>query len=227
MNQSGFDESLVVRQDFFRVGGLSRTYFEIVENSYGSFLLDEESRLPKPTKEEDPTERMTQDGRMEAAGLKTIVFAAMCLEAAAYDFAATQLSDAYAQQYLDKLDLLSKWVVVPKLICGKSLKESGPALNGLRTLIRTRNALVHQKSLPFDPEGKNVAAAMKSANAFPGNVHNAFMVVVLLSLELNDLLGVFTTALPSFEKHVRSSRERLFPVQRVIERCRVIHGKGS
>ena len=87
---------------------------------------------------------MAQNGRMLTAGLKTIVFAAMCIEAAAFDFAATQLSDSYAQRYLDKLDLVSKWVVVPKLICGRSLKESGPSLNALRVLVRARNALVHQ-----------------------------------------------------------------------------------
>lgn len=223
MKQSGFSEHLLVQTEFVRLGGLSHTYYGIAEEAYELFLIDEKKQLPTPAVDEDPTDTMEQESRMQVAGVKTIVFSAMCIEAAAFDFAAIQLSDAYAEQYLDKLDLVSKWVVVPKLVCGKSLQEDGAALNALRTLVRSRNSLVHQKSLPFDPNGKNLTTVMKATETFPSKVHNAFQAVVLLSLELNELLGVFSVGLPIFEKHVKSFKNFPFHVKHVIERCRVVH----
>lgn len=55
--------------------------------------------------------------------VKTNVFSAMALEAAAFDLAAIQLSDKVAANYLDKMDLLGKGMIVPRLICGRSLTE--------------------------------------------------------------------------------------------------------
>lgn len=223
MKQSGFSENLIVQDSFFRLGGLSWTYYDIAEDAYALFLTEESNKLPKPIANVDPTESMEQDRRMRVAGIKTIVFAAMCIEAAAFDFASTQLGDSYAELYLDKLDLISKWVVIPKLVSGKSFQEAGAALNALRILVRARNKLVHQKSMPFDIEGKNLASMLKADEAFPNDVHNAFKAVVLLSLELSQLLGVMTGGLPIFEKHVRSSKESPPNIKYAIERCRVIH----
>lgn len=223
MMQSGTNENLIVQDSWARVGALSWTYYEIAEQAYALFLTEEENRLPLPSHDEDPMQVMDQKKRVRVAGVKTIVFSAMCIEAAAFDFAAVQLGDSYATQYLDKLDLVSKWVVVPKIVSGKSLKEGGPALNALRMLVRSRNALVHQKSLPFDPEGKYMAAVAKASNAFPDNVHSAFKAVVLLSLELNELLDVVSAGLPPFEKQVVSSNQPTLQIKKVIERCRVIH----
>jgi len=48
--------------------------------------------------------------------------------------------------YLDKLDLLSKWVVIPRIITGTQLDAGSKALQELSWLITLRNKLVHYKS---------------------------------------------------------------------------------
>ncbi len=57
------------------------------------------------------------------SAVSTIVFAGMCLEAEAYDYAAIHLTDAYTTAHLDKLDLISKWVLIPKLITGHTAAD--------------------------------------------------------------------------------------------------------
>lgn len=64
----------------------------------------------------------------------------MAIEAAVFDLAAIQLDDKIATVYLDKMDLLGKWMIVPRLICGRSLKEEGPAFNSLRGLVRAHSS---------------------------------------------------------------------------------------
>ena len=86
---------------------------------------------------------------MLVSAIKTIVFSAMATEAAVYDLGAIQLGDMYFKKNLDKLDLVAKWIVVPKLICGTSLDTDGPGIRNLRVLVKARNALVHHKSLPL------------------------------------------------------------------------------
>ena len=54
------------------------------------------------------------DEYYEAAFL-AIVFAGMTLEAVIYDFAARHLGEEYVKQHIDRLDLVSKWVIVPQL----------------------------------------------------------------------------------------------------------------
>lgn len=213
----------IIQDSAARIGGLSDTYYQIAEESFALFLDDEQNLIPEAGPDDDPTKKLAQEHRMRVAGIKSIVFSAMCLEAAAFDFSAIQLGDNYTEQYLDKLDLVSKWMVITQLVCGRSLKDDGPALNGLRNLARSRNALVHQKSKPFKLDPTNLAGLEKNSNAFPGNVHNAFKSVVLLSLELHELIGHGSVLLRPFEKGIVSSRRELPKIKKVIEECRVIH----
>jgi hypothetical protein len=76
------------------------------------------------------------------------LFAAMCLEAFIYDYAATNFSDTYASKYLDKLDLVSKWVVIPKLVLGLEFPRDGKEFSYIRNIKRKRDKLVHSKSGP-------------------------------------------------------------------------------
>lgn len=78
--------------------------------------------------------------------VKAIVFGALCLEAFIYDYAAHNFSDKYAKKYLDKLDLRSKWVVIPKLVTGKEFPRECQAFEHLVKLVEARNDLVHAKS---------------------------------------------------------------------------------
>ncbi|MDP1546942.1 MAG: hypothetical protein Q8L87_13055 [Anaerolineales bacterium] len=57
------------------------------------------------------------------------------------------MGDSFVKDYLDKLDTLSKWVVIPKLITGRELSRRQHWYGLLKQLIKTRNAITHHKSL--------------------------------------------------------------------------------
>ena len=78
--------------------------------------------------------------------IKSVIFAHMCLEAFIYDYAAHHFSDAYAKKHLDKLDFLSKWVLIPKLVIGKDFPKESKAFEYLTKLNKHRNEMVHPKS---------------------------------------------------------------------------------
>lgn len=82
------------------------------------------------------------------------VFTALYFEALIYDYAASCLGDKYVLDHLDKLDFISKWVVIPRLTVGKEIDKSKSAFSSLKRLHRDRNSLVHLKSRPmnFAPE---------------------------------------------------------------------------
>jgi len=83
---------------------------------------------------------------MEQSHAIVIVFAAMCLEAFIYDYAAYNFSGKFVKNYIDKLDLESKWVVIPQLVTGKRFDTDSEAFELLVKLVRYRNKLVHAKS---------------------------------------------------------------------------------
>ena len=75
-----------------------------------------------------------------------VVFASMAVEAFIYDFAARNLSDSFVRKYLDKLNVVSKWVVIPKLVTGKEFPTDNNSFRLLKELISLRNSYVHSKS---------------------------------------------------------------------------------
>lgn len=219
-----------IRRTWGRMGGLARTYYDIAETAFNDYLLVKAEPLIPLKENEDPESHFAQDRRIWDAAIKTIVFSGMCVEAAAFDFAAIHLSDSYARQYLDKLDPVAKWVIVLPLVCGHSLKLDGPAINFLRTLIRCRNELVHQKSMPSPTEINpgTFDALIKRADQLEESVPLCFKAVVLLSLELNAALGTLAGVLPKFEKDDRdiSNHDSLPLIKAAIEDCRNIHAKN-
>lgn len=82
----------------------------------------------------------------DQACIVSVVFTAMYFEAFIYDYAASCLGDNYAKDHLDKLDFISKWLVIPRLITGKELSKEGQAYQCLKRLHKDRNSLVHLKS---------------------------------------------------------------------------------
>jgi len=91
-----------------------------------------------------------------------VVFTAMYFEAFIYDYAASCLGDKYSKDHLDKLDFISKWLVIPKLITGKEISKSGQAYESLRRLHKDRNSLVHLKSREMNFDNEEVASYMKA-----------------------------------------------------------------
>ncbi len=195
------------------------TYINIAELAFGCFL------------DETSTGEVDQYDARHLSGIKTIVFAAMAIEAAAFEFSASILGDKVARDYLDKMDLEGKWMIGTRLAYGQSLDIDGPAINGLRSLVKARNALVHHKS-KRENEAGTVSKAMRTewAQFEKDQVPNAFKTLVLLSLELEASPGgVFGSFIyrdkgvcpPGFTNDY-SPHPR---VKKVTDRCREIHKK--
>lgn len=85
----------------------------------------------------------------ERAAVVGITFAALCLEAFFYDYAATGLGDAYAKEHLDKLDIPSKLLIIPRLVAGTSIEKASNVYAQVKRLTKDRNFLVHFKSKSF------------------------------------------------------------------------------
>ena len=49
---------------------------------------------------------------------------------------------------MDKLDLISKWVIVPKLVLGREFPRDSQAFEYLINIKKERDKLVHSKSKP-------------------------------------------------------------------------------
>lgn len=78
--------------------------------------------------------------------LVVIIFSALSLEAYINDYAINRLSKNYLINYLDRLNLLSKWILIPRIAMGKQLDPGSKSIQDLSWLITLRNKLVHYKS---------------------------------------------------------------------------------
>lgn len=215
-------EPFQVRDSWVIVDSMVETYAEIAEEAFGCFLYEKGNPIPKPQWPSDSTAYDQQEARKNVAGIKTIVFSAMALEAAAYEFALIQLGETLAKT-LDKLDVVGKWLVIPRLVCGRALREDGPAINGLKGLVAARNALVHHKTTEWDRAGKAEKAMRQRWVSFEADqVPNAFKTLILLSLELNAVLET-DGPLPPFEKGWIHANSRNPFVEQVVHRCREVH----
>jgi hypothetical protein len=216
-------EPFQVRDSWIIADSMVETYAEIAEEAFGCFLFEKGNPIPKPQWPSDATAYDQQEARKNVAGIKTIVFSAMALEAAAYEFALIQLGEPLAKTYLDKLDVVGKWVVIPRLVCGRSLREDGPAINGLKGLVAARNALVHHKTKEWDRAGKAEKAMRQRWVSFEADqVPNAFKTLILLSLELNAVLET-DGPLPPFETGWIHATPRNSLIEQVVHRCREVH----
>lgn len=225
----GITEPFQLRDGWILADTMVDTYAEIAEEAFAQFLSEKAGAVTRPEVEHDADAYHEHEKRKKMMGIKTIVFSAMALEAAAYEFATLQLGEHLAKKYLDKLDVVGKWLVIPRLVCGRSLREDGPAINGLKLLVKSRNALVHHKSKEWDSTIKtsDTLNAIKEQRARFENfqVPNAFKTLILLSLELNAVLQA-VGPLPSFEDNWIHATPCDPLVAQVIHRCREAHRKN-
>jgi hypothetical protein len=75
-----------------------------------------------------------------------IVFSHLFMEAVIYDYGATNTSDSFMKKYVDKLDFLAKWVLIPRLVTGTSFPTDSQAFELMNKLKKARNDLVHFKT---------------------------------------------------------------------------------
>ena len=60
--------------------------------------------------------------------------------------AQTKLSKSYLNNYLDKLDPISKWIVIPRDVTGNQINTDESPFQRMKELFRLRNSLVHYKT---------------------------------------------------------------------------------
>ncbi len=131
-----------------RLAPRSSLYFDICQKSYEDF---QKAKVKHDRLKNDELGitwsalQITNQQMLEHSTTATI-FAALCLEAFIYDFAAMAFSDTFVQKYLDKLDFVSKWVVIPKLVLGKDFPRDSQAFEYLVKLRTARHKLIHAKS---------------------------------------------------------------------------------
>jgi len=76
----------------------------------------------------------------------TVVFSAMTIESYINEYGIDNFSSSYFNNYLDKLDIKSKWVTYPKLVTGKQIDTNSQTFELLGKLIALRNRLVHDRT---------------------------------------------------------------------------------
>lgn len=136
--------------------------------------------------------------KIEQRALIAITFSAMTLEAYIYDYAVRRLSKKLAE-YVDKLDVIGKWIIIPRLITGKEIPRGERAFQLLQELIRDRNKIVHHKPNIFSGEDsdfqKQLAAANRKRVQLRDEARNA---VKTLDLLADAILEIDPTELTAF-----------------------------
>ena len=90
-----------------------------------------------------------------------LLFAACAAEAFINSYAAREFPTAYFDAHIDKLDIVSKWVLVPRLALGFEVDRGGQAFQLLRRLVVARNRLAHPKITKVASEDDVHRAAAK------------------------------------------------------------------
>lgn len=83
---------------------------------------------------------------LQKLSVKTIIFLSCYLESYFFDLGARTLGQSYTEQYLEKLDTISKIVVITKLITGKDLSREKHYWSQIKELIKWRNKIIHYKT---------------------------------------------------------------------------------
>jgi hypothetical protein len=129
-------------EDFFHVA--IDTYNEIIKLEKE---LNNISRSKVEKSSDDFVDKVAEkNDRIGRLALVVIIFCAASLEAYINHYAISHLSKNYFETYLDKLNLRSKWVVIPRIINGTQLNTGSKAIQELSWLIKLRNELMHYKS---------------------------------------------------------------------------------
>ncbi|MQY62126.1 hypothetical protein GH146_02410 [archaeon] len=167
-------------------------FFDICTESYESFQKSkaELQKIKRRGITEAQDESVSVAAKMRHHSASTVVFAALCLEAFIYDYAAAYFTDTHARKYLQGIDFVSKWVVIPKLVTGKDFPTEGRAFEHLVKLRKARNDLVHYKSRPLPTNIKEWEELQaETEREDDANAVNAYQTVKEVLTELHKLEG--------------------------------------
>jgi hypothetical protein len=179
-----------VEKKFPRAGFEGLLYFEICGQAYTlvkqmreivDYRQSQDSKLRRLT----PGERDLLDKLRKQEAI-VITFAAMCLEACIWDYAACNTSQNKAEEYFGSLNIVAKWVVIPKLLCGSDITakriDGRNLLCMLRNLKEARNHLVHSKSTVWPDDKVKFYKLLRHERKI--TAEDAYGLIKLLLLEL-------------------------------------------
>jgi hypothetical protein len=151
---------------FARIGYLTAFYEMAVESIIKFYdLLEKVENLKSQGKEnyvsEINGERVTvqffaeinqineTEYKLDKEIIKIVIFLTTFLESYIWELAAITLGESFTKNHLDKLDTLSKWKIIPKLITGHDLNLDSSTIGDLKSLIKLRNNFIHHKTKDF------------------------------------------------------------------------------
>lgn len=133
---------------FARINSFFWGYFEMAQKAKNKFdhtYKNEE----EPEIETNPDEYFELRTKRFELGVQTIVFSAMTLESLINDYSSIKLGQAFFEKHVDKLNTISKFVVVLQMRSKNIFPKNGQAYECLDYLFKIRNKLVHPKSKPM------------------------------------------------------------------------------
>jgi hypothetical protein len=129
------------------------TFYAIAHRNYVEVdrLKNERNKFQKKLKgkkitDDDVDFICEKNAAIQRHAMVVVVFSALTLEAFINYYAIDNFSKSYLNNYLDKLDPVSKWIVIPKLVIGRQIDTNGQAFQKLQQLFKLRNQLVHYKA---------------------------------------------------------------------------------
>jgi hypothetical protein len=79
--------------------------------------------------------------------IKSVIFLSSFLESYFFEFSAVALGQQYTENYIEKLDLASKIILVPRLVTGKEIDNSRHFWGDIKKMIKWRNKIIHNKTI--------------------------------------------------------------------------------
>ena len=122
-------------------------YFEIATQSYSKV-----QQLSSNCDRELKNSPINQERLLKHAGsvhneaIITVVFCAMTLEAFVNEYGAKHFSRKFFNNHLDRLSLISKFVIIPRINNNNALATDDQHFQDLKWLINLRNELTHFKT---------------------------------------------------------------------------------
>lgn len=134
------DQNVVILNNF-------KTFFGIATRNYSKTKdLCKERDSTRIIKDEDVDFACLKNAEIQRKAMITVIFSHMTLESYINFYGIENFSRSHFKNYLDKLDIKSKWVIIPELVTGKQINTESEAFRFLGELISLRNRLVHEKT---------------------------------------------------------------------------------
>lgn len=135
-------------------------YFDIVAQTYRNlinfektyeehkYIIERKIGDDRPTEEDVNKIIYINDilGSINNASTIIIVFSAFILEAYIWDYAITYLKESYVKEHLERLNIISKWVLILKLVNNYDFDKSDNNYRLFKKLIDVRNEYAHSKT---------------------------------------------------------------------------------